>query len=121
MSQNNELPGPSTRRSEAYRGVGFRFGGRMRGCKERKGMYVSATGDTDAESTKGCPLATPRLKEQVEWPQPVRVPVVPRRLPGDGARPAPFLDGHRGGCSCARWGNKERSVQSQSFITPGPS
>ena len=80
-------------------------------------MYVPATGNTDAESTKGCPVATPRLKEQMEQSQPVRVSGVPRRPPGGGTRPAPLLDGYRNGCSCARWGKKERAAQSQSFVT----
>jgi hypothetical protein len=111
VSRSNKLPGLSTRRSGAYRGVGLYFGGRIRGCEERRDAYVSATGDKDAEAPNGCPSVSPRLKEQVKWPQPVRVLVVQRRPPGDKAGPAPFSDGYRGGRSCTRWGKKERSVQ----------
>jgi len=97
------------------------LGGRIRGCEERRDAYVSATGDKGAGTPNGCPSVYSRLKEQVKWPQLVRVLVSQRRPLGDKVGPVPFSDGYRGGRSCTRWGKKERFVRSSRFITPGPS
>ena len=47
-------------------GASESLGGKMRGRDERGGGHVSATGDTDAGTAKGCPLVAPQPKERVE-------------------------------------------------------